>query len=124
MGAPVICGQLDGAHLGLVDGAARAVGGEDGGAAGFDDVGQAEQPLARAAGAGAAHGVEAKHLENAGDQFAVEALADEDDGAGVAEVDRAGQHALVPEAEDIRRGPLAEDGGRDAFRGEDFESAR
>ena len=27
--------QLDGAHLGLIDGAARAVGGKDGGAAGL-----------------------------------------------------------------------------------------
>src|ERR1700679_2270497 len=28
-------GELDGAHFGLIDGAARAVGGEDGGFAGF-----------------------------------------------------------------------------------------
>ena len=114
--------QLDGTHLGLIDGAERSVGGEDGGAAGFDDVGQAEQPLARAAAAGTAHGIEAKDFENAGNQLAVEALADEDHGAGVAEVDRAGQYALVPEAVDVGRGLLARDGGGDAFRGEDLET--
>ena len=42
-----------------------------------------------------------KSSQDARDQLAVEALADEDHGAGVAEVDRAGQDALVPEAEDL-----------------------
>jgi len=81
----------------LIDGAERAVGSEDGGAAGLDDARQAEQPLARAARAGAAHGIEAEQFEDAGDEFAVEALTDEDYGVGAAEVDRAGQHALMPE---------------------------
>jgi hypothetical protein len=65
--------QLDGAHLGLIDGTAGAVGGEDGGAAGLDDVLEPQQSLARAARTGAAHGIEAEQLENARDQFAVEA---------------------------------------------------
>ena len=36
--------QLDGAHLGLVDGAARAVGGKDGGAAALDNVPRPSSP--------------------------------------------------------------------------------
>ena len=78
--------------------------------AGLDHVLEAQQSLARAAGAGAAHGVEAEELEDAGDQLAVKALADENDGAGAAEVDRAGQHALMPEAEDLRAGDFTPEG--------------
>ena len=101
MGAPVSCGEPDGTHLGLVDGAARAVGGEDGGMAGFDCLLEAEQAFASAARAGAAHGSVAEEIEGAGDEFAVEALADDDGCAGATEVKGAGQNALVPEAVDL-----------------------
>ncbi len=93
--------QLDGAHLGAVDGAARTVGGKDGRLAAFDHLRQAQQPFARAARAGAAHGMKAEQAENARNQFAVEALADENGGAGAAVIDGAGQHALMPETENL-----------------------
>ncbi len=115
-------GELDGAHFGAINRAAGAVGGEDGGAAAFDDLLEAEQAFARAARAGAAHGFESEELESAGDQFAVEALADDDGGAGAAEVKRAGQDALVPEAEDLGAGAFAEGKRRGAFFGDGLEA--
>ena len=54
---------------------------------------------------------EAEQLEDARDQFAVEAVADENGGVGAAEVDRARQHALVPEAVDLRARAFAEESG-------------
>ena len=114
--------ELDGAHLGAIDGTARAVGGEDGGMAALDHLLESQQAFARAAGAGAAHGVKAEELEDARDQFAVEALADEDGGVGAAEVEGAGKHALVPEAEDLRARAFAEGKRRDALLGDDFKA--
>ncbi len=52
--------QLDRTHLGAVDGSARTVGGKDGRLAAFDHLRKAQQLLARAAAAGAAHGMEAE----------------------------------------------------------------
>src|ERR1039458_2802121 len=94
-------GEFDGAGFSLVNRAARAVGGEDRGAAGFDDLLEAEQAFTSAARAGAAHGFVSEETESAGDQFAVEALTDDDGCAGAAKVERAGQNTLVPEAEDF-----------------------
>ena len=101
MRAPVIAASLMGPDLGAVDGAARAVGGEDGGMPGFDDLLEAEQTFARAAGAGAAHRFESEDLESPGDQLAVETPADDDGCAGAAKVEGARQDALMPEAEDF-----------------------
>src|ERR1700731_2187869 len=72
--------KLDGAELGFVDGAARAVGGEDGGGIFVEDASQCEEAFAASARTGAADGAEAEALKSAGDEFAVEALADEDRG--------------------------------------------
>ena len=80
---------------------------------------QSPQPLARAARTGAAHGVESEQLKNARDQLAVKALADEDHGEGVAEIDSAGQNALMPEAEDFALRARAEGKRRYAFFGDD-----
>ena len=63
------------------------------------------------AGAGAANGDEAQALDGAGDEFAVEAAADEDGDAEVAEAPDAGEEAAVPEGED--------DGRRDVVAGDD-----
>jgi hypothetical protein len=115
-------GELDGAHLGLIDGAERAVGGEDGGAAALDHVDQAHQAFARASRTGAAHGIEAEHPENAGDEFAVEAAADEDNGARAAEVNGAGEDALVPETVNLGAGFLTEYDGGDAFFSDDAKA--
>jgi len=94
--------QLDGAHLGAVDGAARAVGGEDGGvAASMTDLSPSNPSRApRELEPRTARKVNRLRMRVI--KFAVEALADEDGGAGTAVVDGARQHALVPEAEDAR----------------------
>src|ERR1700677_842259 len=94
-------GEADGAGLGSVDRAARTVSREDGGMAGFDDRLEAEEGLLSSARAGTAHGLVTEELESARDQFAVEALADDDRGAGAAEIKRTGQDALVPEAKNL-----------------------
>jgi hypothetical protein len=61
-------------------------------------------------------------LQGAGDQFAVEALANEDGGVGAAVVEGAGEHALVPEAVDFARRGEAVEGGSDAFFCQDFKA--
>ena len=58
------------------------------------------------------------------DEFAVKAAADENDGVRVAEVKRAGQHALMPEAVDFSAGFLSVDNGRDAVFRDHFEAPR
>ena len=73
---------------------------------------QAEQASRSAARAGAANHVEAEQLQGARDQFAVEAGADQDGDAQMAEAVRAGDHAAVPEGEDGGAGD--EVAGRDA----------
>ena len=81
-----------------------------------------QQAFARAARAGAARSVKAEELERARDQLAVEAAAHDDGGVGAAEVERAGEHALVPEAEDFRARAFAEGKRRGAVLGDDFEA--
>lgn len=115
-------GELDGAGLGLVDGAARAVGGEDGGGSLFEDVAESDQAFAASAGAGAADGAVAEALEGASDELAVKGLADEDGGVGAAEVEGAGEDALMPEAVDFTRRGEAVEGWGDAVFGEDFKT--
>ncbi len=94
-------GELDGPELGAVDGTTRAVSGEDGGTAGFDDVLETQQTFSRAAGAGAANRFVSEELESPGDELAVETPADDDGCAGAAKVEGARQDALMPEAEDF-----------------------
>jgi hypothetical protein len=77
---------------------------------------------AAAARARAADGAVAEELQGAGDEFAVEALADEDGGVGAAEVEGAGEDALVPEAVDFAAGGEAVEGWGYAFFGEDFKA--
>ena len=115
-------GELDGAGFRLVNRAARAVGGEDCGTAGFDSVLEAEQALARAARAGAAHGFVSEELESARDELAVEALADDDGCAAAAEVERAGQNTLMPEAKNFSGRSGAEGKRRGAFFGDGFKT--
>ena len=115
-------GEQGGAGFGDVDGAARAVGG-DGAAVAFGvgllHVAQADSTAARA---GAANGKEAKQLQGARDQFAVEAGADENRDLQIAETVRAGDHAAVPEGEDGGAGD--EVAGRDAGVGAVFVAQR
>ena len=83
-------GQLDDAGLGDLRGAARAVGSDStvvSGEVGALQVAQAGSAVTRA---GAADGDEAETFDGAGDQFAVEAAADEDGDAVVAEAPRGG----------------------------------
>ena len=115
-------GELDGARLGAIDGSARTVGGEDGGRAALDDLLEAEEAVAAAGGAGAARGMETEELEGAGDELAVEALADDDGGVGAAEVEGAGEHALMPEAEYLGGCAIAFGEGNRAVFGEDFKA--
>src|SRR5580692_11515455 len=69
--------------------------------AGFDCLLETEQGFLSAARAGTADGLVSEELKGARDQFAVEALADDDGCAGATEIKCAGQNALVPEAEDF-----------------------
>src|SRR5665213_1145839 len=69
---------------------------------------QVAQTGGAVAGAGAADGDEAETLDGAGDKLAVEAAADEDGDAMVAETPRGGEQAAVPEGVDGgRRGVVA-----------------
>ena len=94
-------GEFDGSGFGFVDWAARAVGGEDGRRFVVEDAAQGDEAFAASATAGASDGAEAEELQGARDEFAVEALADEDCGVCRAEVEGAGQDALVPEGVDF-----------------------
>ena len=96
-------GQLDDAGLGDLCRAAGAVGGNGAvvpGEVGALQVAQSGSAVARA---GAANGDEAEPLDRAGDEFAVEAAADEDGDAVVAEAPRRGEQAAMPEGIDGRR---------------------
>src|ERR1700743_2351173 len=90
----------------------------------LDDVSQSQQSFASAARARAAHGVEAEQTQDAGDQFAINAAADENDCSRTAKIKCARQHALVPEAVNLRSGFPAAAHRRDAFFGDDFEAPR
>src|SRR5208282_6763147 len=85
--------QLDRAHFGSVNRSARPVRGEDRCTSRLDDVSQTQQPFARPTGTGAAHSIEAEHPENSRDEFAVEAVADQDHSTRSAKIKRAGKHA-------------------------------
>lgn len=104
-------GQLGDAGLGDHCRAARAVGGDAAVVAaqvGALEVAQADGAVA---GAGAADGDEAETLDSAGDEFSVEALADEDGDAVVAEAPGASEQAAVPEGVNgWRSGVVAGDG--------------
>src|SRR6266700_6345903 len=78
--------ELDGSHLGVVDGAARAVGGEDGRDAALKHALEAEHAFAAGAGTGAADGVESKKPQCAGNELAIKAAADQNDGVRMAKV--------------------------------------
>jgi hypothetical protein len=97
-------GQLGDAGLGDHGGAAGAVGGD--GAVVAGEVGAVEVAQAGhgVAGAGAADGDEAETLDGAGDEFAIEAAADEDGDATFAETPGAGEQAAMPEGVDSGRG--------------------
>src|SRR3984957_11682835 len=115
-------GELDGAEFRAINRAARSVGGEDRRVAGFDNLLETEQAFARAARAGAAHGFVSEELKRAGDELAVEALADDDGCPCSAEVKSAGQNALVPEAEDFGGGSGAERKRRCSLFGDGFKA--
>ena len=85
--------QFDGAHLGSVNGPARAIRGEDGSLAIFNDGLEAKQARTCGARTGAAHGIEAEHTQDARDEFAIEAAADKNHGIRSAEVERAGKNS-------------------------------
>jgi len=83
--------------------ATRTVGGNGAVAAG--KIGAVETAQARAAitRAGAPDSGETEALNGAGDEFTVEAVADEDADAEIAEAPDAGQQGSVPEGKDGRR---------------------
>src|ERR1700722_11638487 len=90
--------------------------------AGFDCLLETEQGFLSAARAGTADGLVSEELEGARDQFAVEALADDDGCAGATEIKRAGQDALVPEAKDFGSCSSAEGERRCAKFGDGLET--
>jgi hypothetical protein len=65
---------------------------------------EAAQAGGAVAGAGAADGDEAEALDGAGDEFAIEAAADENGDAEVAEAPDAGKQTTMPEGVDTREG--------------------
>jgi len=99
-------GELDDAGFGDHVRAARAVCGD--GAVVAREVGALEvaQAGSTIAGAGTTDGDEAKALDRTGDEFAVEAAANEDGEAVSAEVPGSGKQAAVPESVDGRRREL------------------
>ncbi len=93
------------------------VGRERAAMAGLVRVGHPSQTGGAAARAGATDRFEAKKLNGAGDQFAVEALRDEDGDIFVAEAMRAGEQGAMPEGIDRWAGVgIARDGLIGAFR--------
>src|SRR6185437_8498721 len=116
--------EFDGPHFCLVDGTARSIGGEDCGTAAFDYAFEPEQSFAACARTRSACSVEAEHAQDACDQLAVKAAADEDDGVSSAEIEGAGQDALVPEAVNLAPGFLAESDRRYAFLGDHLIAPR
>jgi hypothetical protein len=96
-------GELDDSDLGDHGGAAGAVGGDGAVVAVKVDTVEIAQADGAVAGAGAADSDEAEALDGTGDEFAVEAAADEDGDAVVAEAPGAGEQAAMPEGIDGRR---------------------
>lgn len=93
-------GQLDDAGFGDHGRASGAVGGDGAVVAGKVGTLQVAQAGSAITGTGAADSDEAEALDGAGDQFAVEAAADEDGHAMVAKAPRRGQQAAVPKGID------------------------
>lgn len=114
--------EFNGAHFCLVDGPARAIGGEDCCIAFFNDAFEAEQALSGTARTGTADCAVVEFQKNTRDEFTVEAAADEDVRERMAKVHGAGQYALVPEAVDLRAGFLAEEHRCDALFCDDFKA--
>jgi hypothetical protein len=92
--------ELGRTGLGDHGGAAGAVGGDGAVVAGEVGTLHVAQTGSAVAGAGAADGDEAEAFDGAGDEFAVEAAADEDGEAVVAEAPGAGNQTAVPEGVD------------------------
>ncbi len=99
-------GQLRGSGFGDHGGAARAVGGDGADAARGVGALEVAEAGGSGAGGGAADGEEAETLDRAGDEFAVEAAADEDGDLFVAEAVGAGEEGAVPEDVDGWAGEL------------------
>ena len=114
--------QLDGADLGLINGAARSVGGKYGRMSAFDHALQSQQAFAGATGTGAARGPESEQLQSARDELAVEAAADNDGCPRMPKVKGAGKHALVPETKNLRSRSLAIREWRGAVLGDGLEA--
>jgi hypothetical protein len=93
-------GQLDDAGFGDLRGTSGAVRGDGAVVSGDVSALQVAQTGGSVARAGAADGDEAETLDSAGDQFAVEAAADENGHAVVAEPPCGGEQAAVPEGID------------------------
>src|ERR1035438_9916833 len=66
--------------------------------------------------------MEAEHLQDPGDQFAVEAPADKDCGMSLAEIHGTRKHALMPEAEDLPPRTKAHDQRCHSFLGNLFKA--
>ena len=103
--------ELGGTGFGDEDGAARAVGGEGAVMAGAEGAFHVAQAGCSATRAGAANGEEAKTLDGAGDEFAVEAFTDKDGDVAVAKAPGAGEQGAVPEDVDSSGGVGVAGGG-------------
>lgn len=95
--------QLDDAWFGDLSWTARAVGGNGAVTSAEVSAAQVAQTGSAIARTGAANGDEAEPFDCTGNQFAVEALTDEDSDATVAKSPRRGEQAAVPEGIDGRR---------------------
>jgi hypothetical protein len=104
-------GELGDAGLGDHGRTSRAVGGDGTVVAGKVGALEVAEPGGAVSGAGAADGEKAHVLCGAGDQFAVEALADEEGNSLFAEGPYAGEQAAVPEGVDGGRRHVEADGG-------------
>lgn len=90
-------GELGGSGLGDHGGAAWAVGGDGADMSGLVGAREAAEAGGSGAGGGAADGEKAEALDGAGDELAIEGLADENGDASVAEAVGAGEQGAVPE---------------------------
>ena len=104
-------GEVGDAGLGHHGRASGAVGGDGTVVAGMVGALEVAEPGGAVSGAGAADGEKAHVLCGAGDQFAVEALADEEGNSLFAEGPYAGEQAAVPEGVDGGRRDVEADGG-------------
>ncbi len=96
-------GKLYNAWFGDHSGASGAVGGDGAVVAGEVSALQVAQASGSIARAGASDGDEAEPFDRAGDEFAVEAAADENGHSMIAEAPRRGQQTAMPEGIDRRR---------------------